>query len=67
MVYNGCEYIGTCLCKSCDDPCCDHCMTCIVGVHDNPVVECDRAYSYGDGPVIDPLDPEVLKKRLVEE
>jgi hypothetical protein len=65
MVYNGCKYVGTCLCKSCDDPCCDHCDTCIG--HDNPVEQCDRGYSYGDGPVVDPLDPETLRQQLEEE
>jgi hypothetical protein len=40
-------------------------MTCTV--YDNPVEHCDRGYSYGDGPVVDPLDPEILKTRLVEE
>ncbi len=65
MVLNGCKYIGTCLCKSCDNPCCDHCMVCVL--HDSPVEQCDRAYSYGEGPVVDPLAPEILKKRLVEK
>ena len=65
MVHNGCESTEGCLCKTCDDPCCDHCATCVG--HDNPVEQCDRCYSYGEGPVVDPLAPEILMKRLVEE
>ena len=56
MVYNGCKYVGTCLCKSCDDPCCDHCMSCVLSPGlENPVEQCDRGYSYGDGELVDPL------------
>jgi hypothetical protein len=51
MMYNGCKFPGVCLCKSCDEPCCDHCVICIG--FDNPVEQCDRCYSSGDDELVE--------------